>query len=119
MQLERLAADKAAQQLQLERDLQVARQEAQQVGSSHAEQFRAGCTLLCMSGWFHFLLGRHRAAVAAHSLLTPAYSHTPSQCLAPACLQVKRRAAVERSISAADDAASLVPMDRIGDAYQR
>jgi len=26
---------------------------------------------------------------------------------------------VERSISAADDAASLVPMDRIGDAYQR
>jgi hypothetical protein len=35
------------------------------------------------------------------------------------CLQVKRRAAVERSISAADDAASLVPMDRIGDAYQR
>lgn len=34
VQLERLAADKAAQQLQLERDLQAARQEAQQVGRS-------------------------------------------------------------------------------------
>jgi len=34
VQLERLAADKAAQQLQLERDRQAAPQEAQQVGSA-------------------------------------------------------------------------------------
>lgn len=35
LQLERLAADKAAQQLQLERDLQQARSEAQQVNRAY------------------------------------------------------------------------------------
>ena len=121
LQLERLAADKAAQQLQLERDLQAARQEAQQVGAAlRCVALRRTRTVAgCLRRWARppfreYLIPQPAGRRCMSPRLHPLRSGRPA-CAA----QVKRRAAVERSISAADEAASLVPMDRIGDAYQR
>lgn len=65
MQLERLAADKAAQQLQLERDLQAARQEAQQVGRFGRDQ----CADVSIS-----VLGTRRCGIVCTT-----QQHTPNQ----------------------------------------
>lgn len=69
VQLERLAADKAAQQLQLERDLQAARQEAQQVGTFGQVDRQAQCADVSIS-----VLGTRRCGIVCTT-----QQHTPNQ----------------------------------------